>query len=314
MRHRWYRWRAWTWWLAWALAVSTTVRWSSAQVVADPVALQLKQEGDRAIESGQYAEALHAYSKAIAIEPSPALHYNRGRALQALGRNAEALAEFELFETTAPDELKAAVPDFADMVALVRQHVAEVTVTCELPGATLQMRDRSLTLPLEKPLRLDPGTFEFEVVAAGYDPWRKRVTLTGGEPRELVAKLTRADLRGYLTIESSTEGAIARVDGKEVGRVPVEIRLAPGEHSVAVSRAGFETSTTRFVLRPRARQSLSITLDELPDWYESWWFWTGVGAAVTTGVAVGIALSTERSPDRGDIEPGQITAFPLFRY
>jgi hypothetical protein len=276
--------------------------------------LQLKQEGDRAIESGRYSDALNAYSKALSIEPSPALHYNRGRALQALGRNSEALAEFELFESTAPDELRAAVPDFADLVALVRQHVAEVTVVCEIPGATLQIRDRALTLPLEKPLRLDPGTFEFEVVAAGYDPWRQRLTLTGGEHRELVTGLTRADLRGSVVIESSTEGALARVDGNEVGRVPVEIRLAPGEHSVAVSRPGFETSTTRFVLRPRARHSLSITLDELPDWYETWWFWTGVGAVVTTGVVVGVALTTERSPDKGDIEPGQITAHPLFRY
>src|SRR4051812_46743214 len=87
--------------------------WPSAawsQNIKDPVAIQLKGQGDRDIESGDYAEALRAYSKALSIEPSPELHYNRGRALQGLGRNAEALEEFEKFQRTASTKLAEAVP------------------------------------------------------------------------------------------------------------------------------------------------------------------------------------------------------------
>ena len=148
--------------------------WPSAawgQNIKDPVAMQLKGQGDRGIESGDYAEALRAYSKALSIEPSPVLHYNRGRALQGLGRNAEALEEFEKFQLTASAKLAAAVPELSEMMDTVRHQVAQVTVKCEIPGATLHVLHEALSLPLRRSLRLDPSSLDIEVTATGYEPW-----------------------------------------------------------------------------------------------------------------------------------------------
>ena len=42
-----------------------------------------------------------------------------------------------------------------------------------------------------------------------------------------------------------------------------------------------------------------------------WWFWTTIiGTVLVTGgaIALGIALTTERPADRGDIQPGQVPA------
>jgi hypothetical protein len=270
--------------------------------------MQLKARGDTGMESGDYAEALRAYSKALSIEPSPVLHYNRGRALQGLGRNAEALDEFENFERSAPPELAKAVPELAEMLDGLRHRVAEVQVNCHVPGATLHVQQRALPLPLRQSLRFDPASFDVEVTAAGYESWRARITLEGGEIRELEPQLRPKDLRGTLVVTSPIPGALADVDGKTVGTVPVELRVSAGEHAIRVLHRDYEPANSKVVVRTGERRSLSLSLQHKPRFYEQWWFWGGVGTLVTTGVVVGVALVTEKSPATGDIPPGQITA------
>jgi hypothetical protein len=111
-----------------------------------------------------------------------------------------------------------------------------------------------------------------------------------------------------LMVASPVLGAIVQVDGKKIGAVPVELRLAPGEHDVAQHHADYKDTQSRVVLRSSERRSLSITMGRLPRWYETWWFWTATGAVVTAGVITGVALATEKSPASGDIPPGRITA------
>jgi tetratricopeptide (TPR) repeat protein len=281
---------------------------ASAAGPSDPVVAQLKRRGDAAIEAGKYQLALEEYTKALAVEPSPALHYNRGRALQGLGRNAEALAELEQFEQTAPQALRAAVPNLEDMIRLVRGQIAELRLSCSAPGAVLHVGASVLVLPLERPLRFDPGNVDIEVVATGYEPWRSRLSLGPGDRRELTPKLVLQDLRGTLVVTSSVTGAFVRVDGKPVGTAPVELRLAPGEHSISLGHADYEPATSRVVLRPKERRSYALSLQRSPRLYERWWFWTGVGAAVAAGVVVGVAVSSEKPASKGDIPPGRLTA------
>jgi len=281
---------------------------ASAADRTDPMVAQLKRQGDAAIEAGKYEVALAAYSKALAIEPAPALHYNRGRALQGLGRNAEALDELEQFESTAPKALKSAVSDLEGMIRLVQSQIAELSVRCDAPGAVLRVGGRALVLPLQRALRFDPGNVDVELVAPGYEPWRDQLTLGPGERRELAPRLEQQDRRGTLVVTSSVPGATVQVDGKAIGAAPIELRLVPGEHSIGLRHAGYEPATSRFVLLPKEHRSFALTLQRTPRFYERGWFWTGVGAVVTTGAVVGIALATEKSAAKGDIPPGQITA------
>jgi len=287
------------------LVQSATCR---AQQPADPVAVELKRTGDVAIEAGKFQEALDSYTKALAIESSAALHYNRGRALQGLGRNSEALSEFEHFEREAPPPLRAAVPDFDAIRQQVRKQVAEVSIECDVPDATVRVLGKVLSLPLRAPLRFEPATIEFEIVAPGYESWHRHATLLGGDTQTFKPKLSRQDLRGTLLVASPVSGATVQVDGKAIGAVPVELRLTPGEHDIEVRHAGYRNARSRVVLRPTEHRSLSVSLDALPRWYEAWWFWTATGAAVATGIIAGVALSTEKSPGSGDIPPGRITA------
>jgi tetratricopeptide (TPR) repeat protein len=284
-----------------------------AQSPADPVAAELKQKGDAAIEAGLYDEALDAYSRALTVEPTPALHYNRGRALQALGRNAEALAEFESFERAATSELKAAVPRLPEMMAAVRSRIAELTVSCDVPGATLHLAERELRLPQGSALRLDPGDYTLEVTAPSHDPWSLKVSLRAGEARAVVATPLATDERGLLSVTSTVVGATVQIDGQMMGTVPVDARLAPGEHRVLVSHPDFHQGQSQVVLKAREQRQLKVELDRLPYLYERWWFWTALGVLAAGGVALGVALSTEQSASSGDIPPGRISA-PLVTF
>jgi hypothetical protein len=130
----------------------------------------------------------------------------------------------------------------------------------------------------------------------------------------LEPQLRRKDLRGTIVITSPIAGARADVDGKTVGTVPVELNVFPGQHAIRVRHDDYETASSSVVVRTGERRSLSVSLQREARFYERWWFWTGVGTLVATGVVVGIAVSTEKSPAMGDIPPGQITAPLISRF
>jgi tetratricopeptide (TPR) repeat protein len=275
--------------------------------------LDLKQRGDDAIENGRYDAALDAYSRALAIEPTPALHYNRGRALQALSRNAEALEEFQEFARTASPDLIAVVPQLPQMIEMTRSRVGFLQIDCPLKNATVTVGTRVWTLPLTTPLRFDPGDYSVEIKAPGYVTQKTPITLRGGDDRTIRGELSKVDLRANLRITSPVPGATVNLDGKRIGTVPADATLAAGPHELTVSHPDYRDATSQVILKERERRELSVALDPKPHFYDRWWFWTALGVMAAGGVALGIALSTEKSASSGDIPPGQITA-PLIRY
>src|SRR4051812_13704733 len=78
--------------IAGAAPVLTMTRPSTAET--KKTAAQLKTDGDKAFDTFSYEEAIKAYDAAYELSHDPALHFNRGRALQALGRYPEALTMF----------------------------------------------------------------------------------------------------------------------------------------------------------------------------------------------------------------------------
>ena len=295
------------WALLWVCILSFVVP-SAAQQVTDPVAVELKRRGDTAMEAGHFDAALQAYTKALAIEPAAALHYNRARALQGLGRNADALAEFEAFDAKASPDLKSVVSDFDEMKEQVSRQIAELQVECSVEDATLRFNGQAIPLPLKAPLRFDPSTIVFEIAAPNYESFKTRLTLFAGDSKILKPELKRQDLRATLSITSKLSGTLVQMDGNTMGAVPLDLQVAPGEHRLRYSHPGYRDIQSSLVLRSKERRHVAVTLDRLPLWYETWWFWTAAGAVVTTSIVAGVAFSTERSAGAGDIAPGRISA------
>ncbi|MEZ4220130.1 MAG: PEGA domain-containing protein [Polyangiaceae bacterium] len=273
----------------------------------------LKARGDAAMSKLSYERALSYYEQAYTLAPTPALNYNRGRALQALARYPEALEQFETFKKLAPPELRARVPKLDELIEEVRSRVSTVKLTCNVAGARVVVAGRVLgTTPLGD-LRVNAGRAQLEVSRDGYLPFSKAVTLNGNQVHRVDVKLLAKHTSGVLEVSSPVAGAKVFVDGKPVGVAPAQVMVPVGEHEVVLRRDGYDEARTRAVVRAGETARLNVALDEPPGITSRWWFWTGVGVVVAGGAALTVALLTERSADEGDIAPGQVSG-PLLRF
>src|SRR5262245_9560721 len=89
----------------------------------------LKRKGDAALDAGNPADALENYEAAYKLVPDMRILYNKGRALQSLGRYAEALGAIETFAKSAPTEIRSKVPKLAELLAELRNHVTQLSVS-----------------------------------------------------------------------------------------------------------------------------------------------------------------------------------------
>lgn len=288
-------------------ALCSLARSGSAQTI-DPVAAELKRRGDEAIDAGLYDEALEAYSRALSIEPTPALHYNRGRALQALGRFADALLELETFKRDAPAELLSAVPRLDEMIESVRSRVGRLRLVTQPIDARVYLDNVEVADRRHGGLVLDAGEHQLRVEAADHVSHEQRFTLGRNDERTITIELTPVPRMARVHVESSVVGASVEVDGRDAGTVPLDLELTPGSHGLRVHHPDYRDARSTVVVDAGQSRRLRIDLDRPPAVVETWWFWGGVGALVATGVMTAVALSTEKSPGTGDIPPGRISA------
>lgn len=64
----------------------------------------------------------------------------------------------------------------------------------------------------------------------------------------------------WVRVAGNPTGAIVRIDGREVGVVPYEGRIAAGEHTLEVSLGGYETLTRRFTARSGSTEAIDVAL------------------------------------------------------
>lgn len=271
----------------------------------------LMTRGDAAMDSGRPADALAAYDEAYALEPRPALLYNRGRAHQALEHYPAALDLLEQFERTAPPQVLSKVPSLKEIIREVSGRVTMLVVRCDVAGAQVRLRGQVIgTTPITPGVRVSAGAADLEVLREGHQKYSERVSLPGGGTLDVSIKLATKDTRATLRVASSVEGARAMVDGADTGTVPFEVHLAPGSHRVRLEKDGYAPAEALVSLAPLERREMTLALDRHKSIFERWWFWTGVGVIVAGGVTTAIIVGTQTpEPKAGTIAPGVI-AFP----
>jgi hypothetical protein len=278
----------------------------------EPTALDqaaaLKKEGNDALGALRPGDALAAYRKAYALTPDPALHYNMGHALEALGDYPGALEEYEEFARVAPSELRARVPRLDELIAEVRARVTVVTFRSNVPGARVLVRDVAVgtTGPDGSFQRAFPaGPATFEVVADGYAASRRSVTFEPGAAVTFDAVLVTRSTAGVLRVMTSPVPGDVYIDDHPVGRAPVEATVAAGTHRIVVRRSGLREVATQAVVDVGDTREISVDLEPAPPLYTQWWVWAGAAVVVAGGVALTYAALKERSADSGSIAPGQ---------
>lgn len=279
----------------------------SARADDDEGAEAWKHRGDEAMDAGRPAEALTAYRRAASLEPSPALDYNVGRALLAVGDFAGALSMFERYEASAPEELKRKTHRLIDVMIELRSKVATLTVTCDAPScAAARATVRGVEAgPLPSTLRLNPGRAEVRVERPGFLSFAETVDLWPGKTTDVVVDLRPVPVFGRLTIVANPRGAGVVVDGERRGLAPIDLELAPGTHDVVlsaprhadrrltVSLSGNDARRLDVTLAPSEPENVPIT--------SRWWFWTGAGVLVAGAALAVVAVSVERAPSEGSL-------------
>jgi hypothetical protein len=268
----------------------------------------LKASGDELMREKRYAEALAAYEAAAQSHPDPTLHYNRGRALQFLGRYPEALAALRRFKAEAPVAVLSRVPTLDEIVGDVQAHVALLRLRCEVSGARVLLAHQEIgRTPFAAPLPVNAGHATLEILAEGYEPFSSEIDLPGGEvATDFVPKLKTRNTMGVLVITSKVPGTLAAVDGRALGVAPAEAKLPAGDHAVTATHEGYGPVSTHVVIVVGERRELVLDPIAPTPVYKRWWLWTTVGVVVAGAVVTAVAFTTERPPTVGTFSPGQI--------
>jgi hypothetical protein len=271
-------------------------------------AARLKKEGDALMDQDKYADALAVYARSFELSGDPALLYNQARALEAMGDYPDALDKLEQFEKDASPTLRAKVPGLRELMADVRGRIATLVVSTNANGARLLVREKAVgTIQNQHRLRTRAGPATVEVVAEGYIPFKKEVDLPAGTVVSIDAILVPKKRPDAILIVRTRPSADITMDGSALGRSPLEARVSPGSHELVATAEGHEEEKVRMTLAMGDRREVDLELKKPPGIFSKWYFWTGVVAVVAGGVALGIALNTEKSPTVGTFGSGQTT-------
>ena len=171
-----------------------------------------------------------------------------------------------------------------------------VTIVSTTNGATVFVDGKDVgKIPMDDSIVLLPGQHTIKVTLRGYGDYLDTFDIAAGQEMELEIDL--APFAGIVRINSKTEGATVKIDGKVEGVTPFDKDIAVGKRTVTVSALGFKDETRPIDIKAGETYTLDFDLKELPKveaesgaFYKKWWFWTIIGVA-GAGAATAIALT-----------------------
>ena len=148
------------------------------------------KSGARALDDGDYEQALAGFQEAFQIVPSPKIYFNFGLAYTGLARHAEALDAFERFINEAHDATPETRADAEHRIASLRKRVGTLSITCDTAGAEVRIDGKNVgTTPLDKRLYVQAGAHQLVVRRADGAPFVRDFTADAGGDLHLAAKL-----------------------------------------------------------------------------------------------------------------------------
>ena len=264
------------------------------------------------VKKFQWAEALAAFERSQALIPSAITSLNIGVCERALGRYVRAGRSFEraltehrsgvgapLSETSVADT-NGYLGEIASIVVRAKITVRPTDAAITVDGRPLAAvgADRALfAAGVEPPgpgakvpgetfeIVLDPGNHVFVLSRKGYADAVVNRTFSPGKPAEAIFELEK--LPATLKVSSSITGAIVRVAEVDVGPVPVDVLRPAGQYPVLVRKDGYVPYETSITVKPGEEAKINAVLaEESLNVAEQWWFWTSIGAGLTTAALV----------------------------
>jgi hypothetical protein len=170
----------------------------------------------------------------------------------------------------------------------------ELRVQSTPPGARVLLEPQGIELgvtPLA--LTLPVGTMRVRVTAPGFIDQARDVALADGAAQEVAFALQRAAATvATLSVNGAPQGAVVRLEGRELGRVPLSVgELPPGPGTIEIAAEGHDAWRGPVLLEAGAatRVEANLVVEHKPAW--AGWKWVGYGggaALFLAGAAVGL--------------------------
>jgi hypothetical protein len=268
-------------------------------------------EGVENVKKFQWAEALAAFERSHAIVPNAITSLNVGVCERALGRYVRARRSLEraieedgaggALSPTSRGDAEGYLKEIDGVIVKAKLTVkpSDAAITVDgRPLAPARLGGKDLfaagvaapgpgaKVPAEQfEVLLDPGNHVFVLSRKGFSDAVVNRTFTPGKPAELVLELEK--LPATLKVSSSITGAIVRVADTDVGPVPVDVLRPAGQYPVLVTKEGYVPYETSISVKPGEEAKINAVLaEESMNVAEQWWFWTSIGAGLTTAALV----------------------------
>jgi hypothetical protein len=302
---------------------------AAADAPPDDTARAAFREGAQLIEQSEWARALGAFERSYAAKPHALTLYNIAVCQRYIG--SYTLARETLEKALARHDVSKEMPDL--FVSQARTYLEEingklarVAVTLTPKMARVAVEGRPVSPVTGKDGVFVAGVAEagaatsvererFEIVVDprpivltfsldGYDTIEIRREAKPGS-RETV-EVSMAEQPASIRVASNVKSAIVRVDGVDVGIVPVAVSRPPGKRLISVTSEGYVPYESKIDLRPGQTYPFDARLaPEKPALTKQWWFWAGAVATVATaGVITYYAVRPD--PTRPDPNGGKL--------
>jgi hypothetical protein len=266
------------------------------------------QQGVALYNDGNFSAALAEFQATYAAHPTAGVLYNIGLTQKGLFRYDESIKTLERYLKDAdglPPERKREVEQ---LIAEMRALLADVTLKGVPDGATIMLDGRTIGTAPVGTLAVAAGNHTLEVLADGYVPIKKDITVAAGIPVTLKLGMRTIPKTGTLHVTVWQKNAHVSVDGRVLGSAPVDVVLPLGGHQLEVSAPGWASQRQELVIAGGQERAVNVFLEKPPHHprvYEKWWFWT-LGVVVLGGAATGLGVwlgSSTQAPLPGTLNP-----------
>ena len=202
-----------------------------------------KEEAKKRFERGltlvserAWDAALAEFSESVRLFPTRGARQNGAFCLRELGRQDEALTEYEALLRDYPEMDQKKKLEAQEAISALRALVGSIEIDAAEPGAMIVIDGRQRgTYPTPAPLRVPSGSHVVRVFKQGFVPFETRVEVASRQVQRVETKLLALTESGTLKIVEKA-GKVQRVivDQIEVGVTPFEGTLAVGAHVVVL--------------------------------------------------------------------------------
>lgn len=242
--------------------VASAPAWADNTADEADVAFEL---GNRAYAKRDYDGALASYFLSYRLVPNRNVLFNIARCYEALDRFDEAYRYWnDLFvDPSLPDGDRREVKQ---ALARLAPHVALLSVTTTPPGAELYVDRKDLGSRGRTPQTIAVGAGAHTVLLElpGYRQGSLKVSATRG--KETKQALTLEAVVGRVSLTGTPAGAVIResAGGPELGRLPAELSLPPGQKLLVVQAPGHLAQQVLVDVKADELVTAKVTLPEKP--------------------------------------------------